>query len=409
MNASAKAEPDIIMLSLARPDQPMASASLALAAELARRQRVFYIEHPFSLKDVIREFGKPHVKIRRKALMLRRGVYRQLPAYPEQLRIVTPPVTLPINKLPPGRAYNYLSERNNQLIFGCIRGIIKEFGISEWIYVNSFDPFFAQRIPQDIKPVLQIYQCLDDIAEVPYTARHGVRLEQEIARNSDFCISSSTALRKQNEAFNARSYLFPNASDPDLFEPVARNPEQLPSVPELEELPGPVIGFTGSLEYRSDYALIDRIARHYSEKQLVFVGPLRTKEMHDRGIADLPNVHLLPSRDIRELPACVKYMDVMIIPYKKNKLTHSIYPLKINEYLAAGKPVVATNFSPDIEGFGDVANIARNDDEFIEMIDRALKNDDAQQQQQRMARARQNSWVARAETFHELVEKHLPG
>jgi glycosyltransferase involved in cell wall biosynthesis len=409
MIASSNAEPDIIMLSLARPDQPMASASLALAAELAKRQRVFYIEHPLSVKDVIKEFGEPHVIHRRKALMLRRGIYHKLPNYPEQLRVVTPPVTLPINKLPPGRAYNYLAERNNRLIFGCMRGIIKDFGISEWIYVNSFDPFFAQRIPQDIKPVLQIYQCLDDIAEVPYTARHGVRLEQEIARNSDFCISSSTALRKQNEAFNARSYLFPNASNPDLFEPVARNPEQLPPVPELEDIPGPVIGFTGSLEYRSDYALIDRIARHYSDKQLVFVGPLRTKEMHERGIADLPNVHLLPSRDIRELPACVKYMDVMIIPYKKNKLTHSIYPLKINEYLAAGKPVVATNFAPDIEGFGDVASIARNDDEFIEMIDSVLKNDDAQQQKQRMARARQNSWAARAETFRELVEKHLPG
>lgn len=409
MTTSRKTAPDIIMLSLARPDQPMASASLALAGELAKGQRVFYIEHPFSLKDVLREAGELHIRKRRQALLLRKDIYQPIPRQPSGLRGVIPPITMPINKLPPGELYRLFALGNERIITGCIRQLLKDFSISEWIYINSFDPFFGRSFPEDMAPVLQIYQCLDNIAEVAYTARHGTRLEQEIVAHSDFTLSSSTELRDKNAAFTPHSYLFPNASDPDLFEPVARNPEQLPSVPELEDIPGPVIGFTGSLEYRSDYALIDRIARHYSDKQLVFVGPLRTKEMHDRGIADLPNVHLLPSRDIRELPACVKYMDVMIIPYKKNKLTHSIYPLKINEYLAAGKPVVATNFSPDIEEFGDVANIARNDDEFIEMIDRALKNDDAQQQQQRMARARQNSWVARAKTFHELVEKHLPG
>ncbi|MFW6348705.1 MAG: glycosyltransferase, partial [Cyclonatronaceae bacterium] len=173
-------------------------------------------------------------------------------------------------------------------------------------------------------------------------------------------------------------------------------------------IPRPIIGFTGSLEYRTDYELVERLARVHHDKQLVFIGPLRTGEMHTRHIADLPNVHILPPRDISELPACTRYMDVLIIPYKKNKLTHSIYPLKLNEYLATGKPVITTHFSPDIQSFSEVVYIAENHDAFIHLVDTAIAENEPARQKKRVACARENSWASRANQLRKLINAHSP-
>ena len=398
---------DIIIVALTRADQPIGSVSLELAFELAKEQRVFYIEHPFSLKDVLKEIDKPHIKRRRAALFRRQETVRKLPKASEDLYVLTPPITLPINKIPPGKFYKMLSQGNNELIKNHIKHIIEAYDIQEWVYINSFDPFYGRELPEEHPPVLKMYHCWDDIAEVPYTARHGVRLEQEMMRDADVTLCSSTQLMRYCKQYNPNTYLLPNATRPERFTPVAEAPETLPPVPELESIPRPIIGFTGSLEYRTNYELIERLAREHSDKQLVFIGPLRTEEMHTRGIADLPNVHLLPPRDISELPACTRYIDVFIIPYKKNKLTRSIYPLKINEHLASGKPVIATNFSPDIESFSEVIYIAENDDAFVKLVGRAISEDEPARREKRVACARDNSWLSRANQLRKLIKSHL--
>ncbi|MFW6347948.1 MAG: hypothetical protein ACOC2C_04980, partial [Cyclonatronaceae bacterium] len=193
---------DIIIVALTRADQPVGSVPLELAFELAKEQRVFYIEHPFSLKDVLKEINKPHIKRRRAALFRRQETVRKLPEASEELYVFTPPVTLPINKLPPGNFYKMLSKGNNELIKHHIKQIIKAYDIQEWVYINSFDPFYGRELPAEHPPLLNIYHCWDDIAEVPYTARHGVRLEQEMMRRADFTLASSTQLLRYCTQFN---------------------------------------------------------------------------------------------------------------------------------------------------------------------------------------------------------------
>jgi glycosyltransferase involved in cell wall biosynthesis len=104
-----------------------------------------------------------------------------------------------------------------------------------------------------------------------------------------------------------------------------------------------------------------------------------------------------------ELPAYLRYFDCVIIPYRKTILTKSIYPLKINEYLAAGKPVIATHFSDDIYSFRDVAYIVGSNEEFIQMIDKAINEDSPELQQKRLQVAEQNTWVVRAKQFWDIV------
>src|SRR5690606_17805391 len=78
-------------------------------------------------------------------------------------------------------------------------------------------------------------------------------------------------------------------------------------------------------------------------------------------------------KPITELPRYLHYMDCTIIPFKCNELTKSIYPLKVNEYLAAGKAVVSTNFSEDIAEFKNIVYLAASHEEFINNIDKAIE------------------------------------
>ncbi|MBC7892080.1 MAG: glycosyltransferase [Sphingobacteriaceae bacterium] len=171
---------------------------------------------------------------------------------------------------------------------------------------------------------------------------------------------------------------------------------------------GKVIGFTGNInEYRLDYPLFKKIAEQHPDKTLVLVGPLNSEVYKDYGLHTMPNVVLTGGKHIRELPAFLQHFDVTIIPFVKNKLTASIYPLKINEYLAAGKPVVATNFSEDIRSFANDVYIADSHEAFLNAISRAIAEDGPELVEQRVATARSNSWTERVGQFWEVVDRHL--
>ena len=149
--------------------------------------------------------------------------------------------------------------------------------------------------------------------------------------------------------------------------------------------------------------LLEKTARAHPDKTFVFVGP-RTDHLHTSvRLEALPNVLLTGPKHITELPAFLRHFDCTIIPFLKNNLTGGIYPLKINEYLAAGKAVVTTNFSEDIRSFAQVVSIAEDHEQFIKMIDSAVKDNSESQKQKRLEVAQSNSWEKRAELFWDLA------
>jgi len=138
------------------------------------------------------------------------------------------------------------------------------------------------------------------------------------------------------------------------------------------------------------------------------VGPLNNTIYKEIGLDQMPNVIFTGGKSIEALPPYLRYFDCAIIPFNCNTLTKSIYPLKINEYLAAGKAVISTNFSPDIEGFKSQLFLANTDDEFVQMIDPAVAESTEQQIASRLATAKTNTWRARIEQFWDFVNPRLP-
>ena len=134
---------------------------------------------------------------------------------------------------------------------------------------------------------------------------------------------------------------------------------------------------------------------------------MNSNDYIEHGLDKIPNVIFTGGKHITELPAFLQHFDMTLIPFLLNKLTKSIYPLKINEYLAAGKPVVSTSFSEDIRGFAKDIYIAQNHDEFVQLIDRAIAENTETKMQERYATAASNTWEERVKQFWEIVNRTL--
>lgn len=374
---------DIVCFSLSRWDAAISSPAVSLAKEFSKRHRVFFIEHPYSIKDFLKE--------------------RKLPvAYTDgNVHVIRPSLVLPVNFLRKGRWYAALSGINDSILLKTLRNVIKTHGIKAFVFINFFDPFYLRTLPKDIKPQQYIYQCMDDLAEVPYTRRHALRLEEELMRNSDVVLCTSRRLTEMKSAYSPHVFFHPNGVDFELFNKAYK--EEIPRPAEIPADGRKIVGLMGSIEYRTDFMLLRKAADRHRDKLFVLVGPVYGREHLDAGLDKLPNVLFTGARHISELPRYLRHFDCCLIPYKKNTLTASIYPLKINEYLAAGKPVVATAFSKDIMSFRDSAWVAQSDEEFINSIDKAIETDDVEKRHHRMAVAALNSWQRRVEEFWDIV------
>ncbi len=396
---------DFVFFTLFRTDSPYSSISLSMAKELAGRgYRVFYVNHPYSWKDVITGLRRkdPVLRQRLPALLAGRVRYEGVATIPNNFVAAQPPMTLPINWLPKGAAYNFLQNINNRIVLRAIRRVLRDHKVTDYVYINCYDPFFAGTLPKDMGAKMSIYHCIDDITQDAYTNKHGTDLENAAVRDADLTFVTSTNLRKLKAPYSDRIVDYYNAVDISVFAKVRT--ETYPCPVELAGRTGKVIGFIGNLDaLRIDYALLKKIAIAYPQHTLLLVGPINSPEPRDIGLDQLPNVVLAGSRRLDQLPPLLQHMDCALIPFLCNTLTKSIYPLKINEYLAAGKPVVATHFSEDIATFHACIYLADGHEAFIRHIETAIAENDPDLRAQRVAVAETNTWGARIGLLVDLV------
>lgn len=259
----------------------------------------------------------------------------------------------------------------------------------------------------DLVPVVRprglLYYAVDEMTafgERSAEERRAVRAaEDRMLRAADVALAVSERLHRRFLTVQPRAYYLPNGADVEHFAPDA-----LAAAPPLADLPptqGPVLGFVGQVDERLDQELVAAMARARPDWTVLLAG--RVKPGVDVAtLAGLPNVHLLGYRDYADLPSVLQRFDVCLVPYRRTELTRSCNPLKVFEYLATGRPVVATDLD-GLQWCRHAIEIAgQGTDAFVTAVERALAGTQ-EDRRQRIALARANGWDDRVDA----LEDHL--
>ena len=281
---------------------------------------------------------------------------------------------------------------NRRLLVLSVRRAARRIGMDRpilWAYVPQ-----AEALLDALDPGLVVYHCVDDIA-----AQKGVdgdafrECELRFARRADLVIASSSTLADRMREISGNVLEAPNVADTSLFS-TALDPG--PIDPAIAALPEPRLIFIGAVTAtKVDFEMLAELARLNPEWSIALVGEVGLGDPGtDVGSLDAaPNVHLLGSRTQSQLPSILRGADVGLIPYLRNRLTASIFPMKVYEYLAAGLPVVATPL-PALDDVSEVASAA-DAAGMASRIEEALAADGPEERLRRSRAAAGHSWETR--------------
>jgi teichuronic acid biosynthesis glycosyltransferase TuaH len=390
----------IIILGLPRFDGPYESTNITIARELAKHNKVYYIDNPFTWKDYWQLRGTKALNSRKPYFNEEsNGIIRQ----EGNLHFVVTPPVASLNFLPEGWLYRKLLSYSEAIIRKRIQRLLDSLQIKDFIFINSYN-FHFPNIAKGLPSKCNIYHCVDPIIR-PYDIKHGLNSETQLIRNSDLVICTSKALQEEKSAIHNNCLFIPNAAD------IAHSSKALDPALTVDEMlqpiPRPIIGYLGNIERRIDYALMQEVASANPDKQFVFTGPIE-KEFVPDWFFHTTNIHLTGRIDYDRLPALLKGFDVAILPFKKDNVSRTIFPLKLFEYLGAGKPTIATDFNPDLTKFtGDCVHYCTNANDFSKAIDMALTENTAPLIAKRLAIAKDNTWEKRALEISNAIEDYL--
>jgi glycosyltransferase involved in cell wall biosynthesis len=310
-----------------------------------------------------------------------------------------------INRISVPWLYDVLNKRNNRIFARAIGSAIARLDFKNIILFNDSSMFLGLYLKELLNPAVYVYYMRDYLTKNPYWRKQGVRLEPELIRKSDVVVNNSTLYAEYGKQFNPHSYMVGQGCDVSLFNDVERTIVPAADISGIER---PIIGYVGSMmSRRLDIKLIGDIARERPKWSIVLVGPeddpFKSSDLHS-----IPNVHFIGSRDPMVLPDYIKGFDVCINPQLINDATRGNYPRKIDEYLAMGKPVVATA-TEAMEYFKDHTYLAKDKEGYLRAIEQALQEDNAQRQQQRRHYALSHTWENNVAEIYRCIEKVTTG
>ncbi len=242
-----------------------------------------------------------------------------------------------------------------------------------------------------------VYDCMDDHGGFETNDPGMVTEEVGLVVDSDLVVTTARSLQARLSKFSSRCVLIPNACEFDRFSVAVGSPPAL-----YDHLPRPIVGYHGAISSWFDVDLVASLATQRRGWSFVLIGSTAGADV--RALQRLPSVHLLGEIPYSDLPAHLHQFDACIIPFKTGRLTEATNPVKLYEYLSAGKPVVTVAL-PEIKPFvGDgLAYAASGETEFLVALERAIREDSTERRAARMAFASRNTWLERFDSLQSAI------
>lgn len=393
---------DIVIIGLQPWYYELGSNCKNIAQHFAKDNRVLYVNMPINRKTFLSRDQNPGIRqhceiIRTKGETIRPVGDTMWEFYPTS-------VVESINGIPSNKVFSFINYFNNRRFARDIRKALKRLQFKDVILFNDDDIYNGFYLKELLKPALYIYYMRDFLQGYDYWRKHTSILEPRLIKKADVAVANSLFYADYCAARNPESYYIGQGCNFDLFNTDTTHPRP----PELQGLAGPLIGYVGAVDTtRLDIRIIEIIATAKPSWNIVLVGP-EDAVFAASSLHQLPNVHFTGRRPLASLPAFVEHFDVCLNPQLINTITKGNYPLKIDEYLAMGRPVVATR-TPTMKLFEEYTWLADKPEDYPRLIEAALQHDTAEERQKRIAFARNHTWENSMKEVYKVINNHLTG
>lgn len=308
-----------------------------------------------------------------------------------RLRLVTPALARLTPRALPGKSRPLMIQLTDLLLRQAMRWAVGELGGTVRAVVNVVGrPVFGA-----CDEGLRVHLAKDDYAQgtklIGQSRTRVRRMEARMARQADRVVVVSQPLEEKWRALGVEPLLIPNGCEPEMFAATDVAP-----LPQDVALPPPIVGHVGHLSDRIDLDLLRGVAER--GHSLLLVGPRQRTFPLERiePLLAMPNVAWVGAKPFSALPSYLRLIDVGVVPYTDSAFNRASFPLKTLEYLAAGRPVVATDL-PAIRWLDtDLVRVAGTREDFVAAVGQALADPEQGRQADRMAFAARHSWSRRA-------------
>jgi teichuronic acid biosynthesis glycosyltransferase TuaH len=379
---------DIIVIGIQPWDIEIGSNCKNMAQEMALHNRVLYINPPLSRFDFLKGQKNPLNVNRIKVIKGEKGPLTKIS---ENLWVYNPECLIePINQIPVNRLFDFFNSINSKRFAKEIKRAAKQLDFQHFILFNDSSMFLGNNLDEYLDFDSSIYYIRDNLANstIPYWCTNGKRIEAQIIRKADVVVTNSVYYTEYARQYNPNSFMVGQGCDTSLFDYKKR---AIVAAEETAGIKRPIIGYVGNLtKKRLDLALIEYVAKTNPTWSIVLVGPediaFQTSALHQ-----LKNVHFLGAKPEKNLPEYIQSFDVCFNPQVLNIITIGNYPRKIDEYLAMGKPVVATQ-TKAMDYFKDHTYLGTTQEDYITLIQKALDENSTELAENRNAFALTHSW-----------------
>jgi teichuronic acid biosynthesis glycosyltransferase TuaH len=353
---------DIVLFSFQAWESGIGFNFKDMAYELARHNRVLFVNRAADRNSVLRAAIKGGSKKKQNPAQ-----HNSLREVEKNLWLLNPESVLEsINWSPSYRLFAFINRLNNRRLAVEINSAVSQLSFKEIIFINDND-FFRGLYQRELVPSQKyIFYIRDFLTIQSFFKKFGPRSEKQMFEEADLVVANSAYLAEYASQWNPNSFDIGQGCDLEPF--VA---EWLAMPADMEPIPHPVIGYCGSITaMRLDIAVIEQIARSMPDCSIVLVGPA-DPFFEKSELKTYKNVFLLGSKPPDRIQHYIFHFDVCINPQAMNQLTIGNYPRKIDEYLAAGKPVVATE-TEAMKMFAGYTFLCRTPEQYVEQIRKIL-------------------------------------
>jgi len=371
-------------------------STVQLMARLAKKNRVVFIEYPYTLKDLLLAMlGKKEAPVKRILGLAKRLISIQSDVDTPVYNLVMPPV-LPVYFIKNSKLFQFVMSVNAWIYRRYLKKMSKKLQMDKPIIVNAYNPFYGTPLMGKLNQALDVYYCYDGY-DVNRYGNRVVAVDNKFSASADAVITTSDYLKQDKLQFTKKSFVVKNGVDYNTFVAHLKS--------DIHHRSDRVVGYIGSLDQRFDIDKVEYAIQELSNYEFHFTGNLRNLEIKRR-LDQYKNVKFLPSVEPNDVPALLATYDVGIIPYTINEYNKNIYPLKINEYFAVGVPVVMTAFA-DLKDFDGMVSVANDKEDFKLYLVSEIENDSKEKILERKNFSEKNSWDQKAIEFGEILENSI--